>query len=123
MESGEITDAQLNSSSNMGSLSGASNSRLNLQLMSPVGVAMGAWYALQQSEEYWLQVDFVTLHVISAVSHTYSAGIRYVNYSIVRYEDSGVEKKRNLLTSDLGDGKRWQGLFTIYSEKPVAWQL
>lgn len=72
MESGEITDAQLNSSSNMGSLSVASNSRLNLQLMSPLGVAMGVWYALQQSEEYWLQVDFVTLHVISAVSHTYS---------------------------------------------------
>ena len=66
MESGEITDGQLHSSSNMGSLSVASNARLNLQLMSPSGV--GAWWAPVQSEEYWLQVDLVIPHVISAVS-------------------------------------------------------
>jgi len=68
MESGEITDNQLDSSSNMGSRSVASNVRLNLQLMLPLGV--GAWCAPQQSEEYWLVVDLVTSHGISAVSRS-----------------------------------------------------
>lgn len=68
MESGEITDNQLDSSSNRGSRSAASNARLNFQLMFPLG--LGAWCAPQQSEEYWLVVDLVTSHVISAVSRT-----------------------------------------------------
>ena len=69
MESGEISDHQVHSSSHMGSLSVASNARLNLQLVSsPAGV--GGWCAPADSEEYWLAINLVTSHVISAVSDT-----------------------------------------------------
>ena len=78
MESGKITEGQLNSSSSMGSICAASNARLNLQFMSPLVVAIWAWYTPQQSEEYWLKVDLVTPHVISAVSHTYYVLKNYV---------------------------------------------
>ena len=81
MESGEITDSQVYSSSNMGSLSVASNARLNLQLMSPSGV--GAWCAPAQSEDNWFTVHLVTSHVISAVSHMESAAIRDEKYLVV----------------------------------------
>ena len=66
MESEEITDSQLYSPPHMGSLSGASNGRLNLQLMSSLGV--GALCGPEQSEVSWLVVHLVTSHVISAVS-------------------------------------------------------
>ena len=59
MESGEISDHQVYLSSHMGLRSEASDARLNLQLMSSPS---GGWY--------WLEIDLVTSHVISAVSDT-----------------------------------------------------
>ena len=65
MESGDITDNQASSSTNMGERSIAANARLNLQ--SP-----GAAWCSKKAESgqlEWLAVDLVTSHVISAVSY------------------------------------------------------
>ena len=64
VESGDIPDDQIYSSSFSGQYSRAAKARLNLQ------IAQGAWCTPSSKKVgEWLAVKLVTSHVISAVSH------------------------------------------------------
>ncbi|XP_027056967.1 neuropilin-1-like [Pocillopora damicornis] len=64
VESKEITDQQMNSSSYAGENCKAAKARLNLQNL------QGAWCAKQPPTAEWLSVNLITSHVISAVSQS-----------------------------------------------------
>lgn len=86
MESGEITDQQLSTSSEYNSRHSVLSGRLNVKYEA------GAWCAGTHDDNQWLQVDLLSRHRITGVATQGRAGNhgQWVTKYRLQYSDNGV---------------------------------
>ena len=99
MENGAISDAQISASSQWDNNLGSHRARLN---GNPTGKGTGAWCALNNDKNQWLQVDlgrYTTVNYIATQGRSDSS--QWVTKYWLQYSDDGVNF---LWYKDLGDG-------------------
>ncbi|XP_078374694.1 uncharacterized protein LOC144658198 [Oculina patagonica] len=136
MESGEISDAQIDASSKWDANHTAERGRLNFQ---ETGVKAGAWSALINDVNQWLQIDmigpYVTVMRVATQGRNAHLPGQWVTKYRLRYSDDGVNfryYKQSHTIDKIFDGNTDQDT-VVYHElnppitarfirfRPVAW--
>ena len=99
LENGAISDAQISASSQWDNKLGSHRARLN---GNPTGKGMGAWCALNNDKNQWLQVDLGRYTTVTRIAtQGRSDSSQWVTKYLLQYSDDGVNF---LWYKDLKDG-------------------